>query len=86
MNKLIASEGLQIESFHSCTTTCCPSRTSLLRGQYAHNTRLVSNNAPWGGYRLLCAGLGALVFWEACFMAVSAGAEVLAVWSFGVRV
>ena len=49
MNKLIASEGLQIESFHACTTTCCPSRTSLLCGQYAHNTRLVSNNAPWGG-------------------------------------
>src|SRR5436853_1165661 len=25
---------------------CCPSRTAILRGQYAHNTRIFGNNPP----------------------------------------
>ena len=26
------------------------SRASILRGQYAHNTNIVGNEPPWGGY------------------------------------
>jgi N-acetylglucosamine-6-sulfatase len=35
------------------TSLCCPSRASILRGQYAHNTGLVDNNndRPGGGAR-----------------------------------
>ena len=29
---------------------CCPSRTSILRGQYAHTTRIYSNGGPDGGF------------------------------------
>jgi N-acetylglucosamine-6-sulfatase len=30
---------------------CCPSRASILRGQYAHNTRITSNRLPLGGFQ-----------------------------------
>jgi len=30
---------------------CCPSRVSILRGQYAHTTGIYTNTAPSGGYK-----------------------------------
>jgi arylsulfatase A-like enzyme len=30
---------------------CCPSRVSILRGQYAHNTQIYGNILPLGGFR-----------------------------------
>jgi N-acetylglucosamine-6-sulfatase len=29
--------------------TCCPSRATILRGQYPHNTGIISNYSPYGG-------------------------------------
>jgi N-acetylglucosamine-6-sulfatase len=29
---------------------CCPSRTSILRGQYSHTTRIYGVSGPFGGY------------------------------------
>lgn len=34
---------------------CCPSRTAILRGQYAHNTRIFGNNPPEGGFEAFYA-------------------------------
>jgi N-acetylglucosamine-6-sulfatase len=30
---------------------CCPSRATILRGQLAHNTQIVDNKNPTGGFR-----------------------------------
>ena len=51
-----------------CSTTtssrysfCCPSRTTILRGQYPHNHRIEGNEWPAGGYEKFRAlGLGRL--------------------------
>lgn len=45
---------------------CCPSRTAILRGQYAHNTRIFGNNPPNGGFE--------------AFYAAGSEADTLPVW------
>src|SRR3712207_1733378 len=44
-------EGISFPNAVVTTPLCCPSRASILRGQYAHNTGLVRNNndQPRGG-------------------------------------
>jgi arylsulfatase A-like enzyme len=42
--------GTVFPSFFATTALCCPSRTTLLRGQYAHNHRVASNVGGRGGY------------------------------------
>ena len=42
------------ESFRNAYATfplCCPSRASILRGQYAHNTGVFTNALPGGGFQ-----------------------------------
>ncbi len=38
-----AEQGVQLTNFHVTTPICGPSRASLLRGQYAHHTGILSN-------------------------------------------
>ncbi len=47
------SEGTSFTNALVTTSLCCPSRSSIFRGQYAHNTGLVSNlnKDPGGGAR-----------------------------------
>ena len=47
------TEGASISSALATTSLCCPSRVSILKGQYAHNTGLVNNDnsEPGGGVR-----------------------------------
>ena len=46
-----AEEGASFSNALDTTSVCCPSRASILRGQYAHNTDLVNNEnfEPGGG-------------------------------------
>src|ERR1039457_6871380 len=37
LNKLLVGQGISFENYFSTVSLCCPSRTSILRGQYAHN-------------------------------------------------
>jgi arylsulfatase A-like enzyme len=53
MDKLqsrLVGEGTTFENAFVTTPQCCPSRATFLRGQYAHNHRVLSNNAPLGGF------------------------------------
>jgi N-acetylglucosamine-6-sulfatase len=47
---LIEDQGTAFENFFISYPWCCPSRASILRGQYGHNTHIVGNAPPWGGF------------------------------------
>ncbi|TPX30749.1 hypothetical protein SmJEL517_g05759 [Synchytrium microbalum] len=50
--------GTSFENHMVSQAICCPSRVSILRGQYSHNTNFTSINPPFGGYeRFLDLGL-----------------------------
>lgn len=46
----LAETGLAFQRFYVTTPVCSPSRVSILRGQYAHNHRVLGNVAPRGGF------------------------------------
>jgi N-acetylglucosamine-6-sulfatase len=47
---LIEEEGVTFEDFFTTYPLCCPSRASILRGQYPHNTLVLGNLPPEGGF------------------------------------
>src|SRR5262249_50105199 len=51
LQKLIAQPGATFSNFFVSDSLCCPSRTSILRGQYSHNTQILDNFPPLGGFQ-----------------------------------
>lgn len=47
---LLADRGVTFSNFFVNLSLCCPARASLLRGQYPHNTGILSNLWPTGGF------------------------------------
>jgi N-acetylglucosamine-6-sulfatase len=47
---LIEDQGTTFVNFFVTYPWCCPSRATILRGQYAHNTGVLGNEPPWGGF------------------------------------
>lgn len=52
VNKEMKRKGVTMKRFYTNFPLCCPSRTTLLTGQYAHNHQVLANTAPDGGYGL----------------------------------
>ncbi|HZC84722.1 MAG TPA: sulfatase [Rubrobacter sp.] len=46
----LTAEGTTFENAFVTDSLCCPSRATILRGQYPHNTGVLSNGPPNGGY------------------------------------
>ncbi len=46
----IGDAGVSFTHFYSPFPLCCPARSTLLTGQYAHNHGVLSNTAPTGGF------------------------------------
>jgi len=50
LQALIADQGTTFSNYFVSVPLCCPSRASILRGQYAHNTQIFTNRPPNGGF------------------------------------
>jgi hypothetical protein len=46
----MADQGTACSNFFVTVSLCCPSRSTFLRGQYAHNTQVLTNGGDNGGY------------------------------------
>ena len=58
VRKLLAQRGVSFTNSYVPLSLCCPSRTTLLRGQYPHNTGVLTNNLPNGGFeKALASGI-----------------------------
>ncbi|MGH8501712.1 MAG: sulfatase family protein [Gammaproteobacteria bacterium] len=47
---LLHAHGAVFDNYFVTASLCCPSRTSILRGQYPHNTKIQGNAPPEGGF------------------------------------
>lgn len=50
LQKLIADQGMTFTNYSVAMSLCCPSRATTLRGQYPHNTQILGNSPPTGGF------------------------------------
>ena len=50
LQELLAARGMSFPNNYVPLSLCCPSRTTILRGQYPHNTGVLTNTPPQGGF------------------------------------
>jgi N-acetylglucosamine-6-sulfatase len=46
----VTSQGTKFTNMTSTFPLCCPGRATIMRGQYAHNTKIYGNSLPLGGW------------------------------------
>ena len=50
LQALVTDQGTTLGDFYLSYPLCCPSRSTILRGQYVHSHQIYSNLPPVGGY------------------------------------
>jgi hypothetical protein len=50
LRDMLAGQGVTFPNSFVSESLCCPSRTSIQRGQYVHNHQVLGNRAPDGGF------------------------------------
>ena len=65
VSRLIGERGATFSASYVNFSLCCPSRATLLTGQYAHNHRVLGNEPPEGGFERFQAehGIDNLATW-----------------------
>lgn len=51
LRSLVAGQGVTFTNSFCTTPICCPSHASMLTGKYAHNTQILFNTPPLGGFQ-----------------------------------
>lgn len=51
LQELLAKQGMTFAQFFAPVALCCPARATLLLGQYSHNSRILYNTLPEGGFQ-----------------------------------
>ncbi len=51
LKSLLMDRGTTFDNAFVTNSLCCPSRASILRGQYTHNHQILSNDPPRGGFQ-----------------------------------
>ena len=47
---LLSDQGASFANYFVSVSLCCPSRSTMLRGQYSHNTGVMTNGGSNGGF------------------------------------
>ncbi len=50
LQELMVAQGTTLDDFLVSTPVCCPSRSTILRGQYTHNHQVYNNTEPNGSF------------------------------------
>ena len=50
LKKLLIDKGTTFDESFVTNSLCCPSRATILRGQYTHNHQILANEPPLGGF------------------------------------
>jgi N-acetylglucosamine-6-sulfatase len=50
LKKLLIDKGTTFDESFVSNSLCCPSRATILRGQYTHNHQILANEPPLGGF------------------------------------
>ncbi len=50
LRQMLGDKGVTFDNSFVTNSLCCPSRATSLRGQYAHNHKILQNSAPLGGW------------------------------------
>src|SRR5581483_5267939 len=53
VQRLLARRGTTFKNFYTSYPLCCPSRSTFLTGQYAHNHGVLENSGNHGGFHAL---------------------------------
>jgi N-acetylglucosamine-6-sulfatase len=83
--KLLVDHGTAFRDYIATTALCCPSRASLITGQYAHNHGVFANGGEEGGYQALRDKGSVLPVWleQAGYNTIHLGKFLNGYWKVG---